>query len=96
MEGDLLAASLGILGFVLGLAFQWGNQKATVNKIQEELGRLDKAIDSIETAINSLHKEYVSHRQFDLVISEIKDTIRSMERDIKEILRQLSHTDRNL
>jgi len=93
MDGDILAALLaiavGFVGFAFGMAIQWGIQKATIAKLEEEIQRLDRTIDNFQAAINSLHREYVSHRQFEMVTNELKDAFRFMERDIKEILKHL-------
>lgn len=89
MDGDLLAAILGLAGFLLGVSFQWGAQKAAISRMQTE-------IEAIKAMFNSLYREYVPFKHFDAVISEMKDSMRdinseikTIQSDLKEILRHV-------
>lgn len=82
MDGNLLAAILSLAGFLLGASFQWGMQKAAISKMQTE-------IEAIKVAFNSLYREYVPFRHFDAVISEMKDSMRSINSEIKTVQQDL-------
>lgn len=91
MDSDLISIIIAIVSFILGFATQWGSQKSTIKTLEEEIKRLDKSIDTLQIAISSLHKEYVSYKHFDVVTAEIKETIRNMGKDIKEILKLIQN-----
>lgn len=82
MDGNLLAAILTAVGFILGLASQWGKSRSVEKRHADE-------IEHIKQILGNLPTEYVTLRHFEYVASEMKDNLRTVQTDVKEILRRI-------
>jgi hypothetical protein len=54
--------------------------------MKEKIRRIERDIDDL----NEERKSFVTHEHFEAVIEPIKDTLDTVQRDVKEILRAVS------